>query len=103
MLQGPYTLTDNVAVETAIISYDYTLYPFSIIEYSLVRNNERRVGRMLLTHNGTITNLSDDYSPTADLGITFSADLSGSNIRLKYISTASGFSATMKMSIRRWA
>ena len=102
-LQGPYTLLDNTLVETAIISYDYTLYPFSIIEYSLVRNNERRVGRMLLTHNGSITNLSDDYSPTSDLGVTFASDLNGSNIRLKYTTTSTTFDATMKLSIRRWA
>ncbi len=102
-LQGPYTLADNTSLETTILSYDYTLYPFSIIEYSLVRNNERRVGRIMLTHNGSITNLSDDYSPTSDLGITFSSDLSGSNIRLKYVTTSTTFNATMKLSIRRWA
>ena len=102
-LQGPYTLADNTPTETAVISYDYTLYPFSIIEYSLERNNERRVGRILLTHNGSITNLSDDYSPTSDLGVAFYSDLSGSDIRLKYTTTSTTFNATMKLSIRKWA
>jgi hypothetical protein len=96
------SLLDN-STGAVLVSYDSTLYPFSIIEYSIVRSGERRVGRLMITHNGTITNMSDDSSMTTDLGVYFDSDLSGSNIRLKYTTTSTGFNATMKLSIKRWA
>lgn len=103
-MSGMQTLAiaDSVLVDTPILAYDYTANPYSMIEYSLERNGERRMGRIMLTHNGTFASISDDNTPTADLGIIFTADLSGSNIRLKYTSTATGFGATMKLSMRRW-
>lgn len=102
-LQGPVTLLDNSITPVVMLAMDSTLYPFSIIEYSVVRNGERKVGRLMMTHNGVIANVSDDFSPTADLGISFLADISGANIRLKYETTSTGFDGTMKYSIRKWA
>jgi hypothetical protein len=97
------TLVDDVASETPILAYDYASNPYSVIEYSLERNGERRVGRIMLTHNGTFATISDDNTPTSDLGVVFTADISGSNIRLKYTSSSTGFGATMKFSMRRWS
>jgi hypothetical protein len=42
-LQGPITLLDNSGPLTAF-QYDQNLYPFSVIEYSIVRGAARRVG-----------------------------------------------------------
>ena len=86
------SLADNVAVDTPILAYDYTVNPYSMIEYSLERNGERRMGRIMLTHNGTIASMSDDNTSTADVGIIFTADISSSDIRLKYTSTSTGLS-----------
>jgi hypothetical protein len=102
-LSSPITLLDNTITPVVVLFLDTTLYPFSIIEYSIVRNGDRRVGRLMLTHNGIIANVSDDFSSTADLGTTFTADITGSDVRLKYATTATSFNGTMKYSIRKWA
>jgi hypothetical protein len=97
------TLSNNTVTPTTIASFDTILFPYVIIEYSLERNGERRIGRLMMTHNGVSANISDDNSPTSDLGVTFSNDISGSNMRLLYVSTLTGFNINMKYSIRKWA
>lgn len=98
----PATLINNTASPTTIFSYDATLYPFAIIEFSVTRNGDTQLGRMLITSNGTTVSMTVDSVTTASLGITFSAALSSGNILVQYVSTNTGFNSAFKYSIRRW-
>lgn len=98
------TLNDNVGSPTLVFQYSATTYPFVIIEFSLQRNTEFQVGRMLIVNDGTNVSFSVDFvNAVADPDITFSVDISAGNVRLSYTSTSTGFNATMKYSFRRWA
>lgn len=103
VLQGPATLLDNTASPTNIFTYTAATYRFAIIEYSIERNTDFEVGRLLIANNGTIVSITDDSTATAPTGIDFSAAVNGADIEVKYTSTSTGFNASMKYSMRRWS
>jgi hypothetical protein len=101
-LSAGVTLNDNQVAPALAIQYALS-YSYVIIEYSIQRNTDYRVGRILLANNGTTTSLSDDSVETGTTGIVFSAAVSGANINVNYTSTSTGQTATLKYSIRRWS
>lgn len=101
-LSSGVTLNDNQVSTALAIQYDKS-YRFAILEYSIQRNTDFRVGRLLVPNNGTSVSLNDDYVETGSTGVTFSAAISGSNVNINYTSTNTGFTGTLKYSIRRWA
>lgn len=99
-LIGPVTLIDN---STAVaITYDQTLFPFAVIEYSLTRDTDSRIGRLMVVNNGTIVTITDDENSTGDLGTTFTAALNAGNVEISYTLTNTGFNASLKYAMRRW-
>lgn len=101
-LNGPVVLLDNQVSPVTIFTFPVA-NKWAIIEYGLSRDADTQVGRLLVTNNGTITSISDDsVSTILSLGVTFSADISGGNVRIRYTSTSTGFNASFKYSYRRW-
>lgn len=72
------------------------------IEYSIIRNNITENGQLQINTNGTISAVGGDYSSTGSTGITFSTDVSGSDLRLLYSSQPRGVSGTFKYKIKKW-
>lgn len=75
-----------------------------IIDYSLVRDTAKETGTIYITSDG----VSSATASTAGVylntsGVSFSADISGSDVRLRYTTTSTGNNATMKYYIKRWA
>ena len=106
-LQGAFTINDNQAVPLTIITYDKVEYKYAIFEYSIQRGTENRVGRMLVTNNGTVASITDDSTDTGGGGISagsipFSASISGSNVIIQYTSDATGNTGNFKYTARRW-
>jgi len=74
-----------------------------IINYSLVRGSgKKRTGQLLLTTDGVDVSLTDTNVNIGTLGVSFSSDISGSNIRLLY-TTDAGIDAEMKFFAHRWS
>jgi hypothetical protein len=103
VLSAPITALDNQAAPAVMFTYDATLYNFAVIEYSIVRNGAYRTGRFIVAHDGSMTSSSDDSVETAITGIVLSADISGSDVRVRYTSTNTGFNGVFKYSMRRWS
>lgn len=101
-LSASSTINDGQASPLTIIQISDLTYMHVIIEYSIVRNNERRTGRLLVASNGTTAVLSDDYVETSPIGVVFSATMVGFNLHIQYVSTATGFTGTLKHILRRW-
>lgn len=99
---GPITIFDNNASPTLLLNLPKAANPHTFIEYSVDRNGEARTGEIMIASNGTIVGFSDDAVESSPLGIVFSADISGANIRLLYTSTSTGFNGTFKYIIRSW-
>jgi len=73
-----------------------------VVEYSISRGTAFDTGTMLIVHDGTNAQVAVNSISIGDTGITFSADISASNLRLRYVSTSTGIAATFKYNLRRW-
>jgi len=106
VLSSSFTMIDNTSSPTTLFSYPAASNPYAVIEYSVLRNGDSRVGRLLIANNGAISSDSDDYAETAEfapVGVTFSTTIVGSNVIVMYTTTSTGFNATFKYSGRSWS
>jgi hypothetical protein len=100
---------DGIAISpstTAVIS-DLTVahasWKSQILEYSLVDNSgNRRVGRLLITTDGTDVSVAHDYAETAAIAISWSAAINGANLEVSYTSGAIGVTNTMCVDVKRF-
>lgn len=99
---GPVTLNNNATNATAI-----TIAATNVkikIEYSITRNGETRDGNFDVASNGTIVSLADGgYAETAEIGLTWSAVISGANVLIRYSTTNTGFTGSLKYILTSWS
>ena len=103
ILSAPITIVDNTSSPTALFVYSASTFPYAVIEYSIVRDGQYRVGRFLVANNTSVTSESDDYVETNTTGVTLTATIVGSNVVVMYTSTSTGFNGTFKYSGRTWS
>lgn len=105
-LIGPLVMADNQVAPATIITYDAATYKYAVFEYSIERNNENRVGRLMVVNNGTVASIIDESIDTGagvgDSDIIFSASISGSDVIVQYTSSSTGFTGDFKYSARKW-
>ena len=101
-LSASITLNDNQVSPIAAFQYDAANYRYAIIEYSVVRAGNYRVGRFLVVNDGSTTAFSDDFVETNSTGINFNAAITGSDVQITYTSTNTSSTGTFKYSVRRW-
>lgn len=95
------SLSNNASNLTLISVADSNTY--AIINYGVNRNGEFRVGRLLVTHNGVQAFLSDEQLESSVLGISFDAILSAGNLIIRYSTTNTGFTGSLKYQMVKWA
>ena len=93
------TITDTFNIETKVLdTTDYTTYDNVKYTFSISDGTNMRNGALYILCNGTTSYLSE--SSGANVGNTdaviFDADLSGTDIQLKVISTTTGWSIKYK-------
>lgn len=98
------TLTDNTASATNIATWSAASFDSVFIHYSLSRGSgNREVGLIHLTTDGTNAGIAVGAASTlGTLGVTFSADVSGGLLRLRYTTTSTGTDATFKYKLQKW-
>jgi hypothetical protein len=103
VLSSGVTLNDNQVSAATAISYNATTYSYAIIEYSILRNSERRLGQFMVLTDGASVTIGEDFIETTPLGVSFTATIVGANVEIQYTTTSTGFNGTLKYSFRRWA
>jgi hypothetical protein len=98
---GSETLLNNQTSVT-LMSFTHAVEKFIVVEYSIERGSDVRLGHLKLATNGVTASLDDIFVNTDDVGVTFSAVVSGLSVEIKYSTTNLGTSATMKYSRRKW-
>jgi len=94
---GPVNLANNTV--TTGISIPLTNIKI-LIDYSITRNGETRVGSLDIASNGTTASFADGgYVETANVGVTWSLSISGPNILVQATTTNTGFAAPLISSI----
>lgn len=101
-LSAAIVLSDNISSPTTVLSYAAS-NTFALYEYSIKRDNNYRVGRLLLATDGTSVSLTDDHTEQGSTGITLSATVSGANVVIQYMSTNTGFNSSFKYFRKLWS
>ena len=94
-------LLDNTAVAANAFSYAKT-NDAVVLEYSLSRDSNRKIGRVLLVNDGASVIMSEEGAEVSPIGVILSAIISGANVVVQYTTTSNGFNSSLKYAIRRW-
>lgn len=73
-----------------------------IVDYSLLRGAVKETGTIHVTTDGVSAVATTTGAYIGSSGVAFSADIIGPQIRLRYTTTNTGSTATMKYYLRRW-
>lgn len=98
------TLADNQVAPADVFSIVAAGSQNLIVDFSVKRGTTKETGTVTMTTDGTTVGIATtnvDLGVTA--GITFTADISGANVRLRYTSTSTGSAGQMKFIMRRWS
>jgi hypothetical protein len=74
-----------------------------MVDYAVVRNGAKRLGRLYITHNGLTVEIADSNTAIADVGLEFTVALSGSDVVLSYNADNSAPNGTMRYFVSRWS
>lgn len=91
--------------DSLLFTYPDT-YTFAIVEYSIERSTNLRVGTLSIINNGSAINVVDNYQENGSTNINLASPgvthtLSGGNVEIRATSTG-GAAGTFKKSMRRW-
>lgn len=97
------TLTDNTASATLVTSWAYATYDSVTINYSLKRGTSNKASGVLkICTDGTNASIAQSEASIGTLGVTFTVDISGANLRLLFTTTSTGTAATFKYKEEKW-
>ncbi len=97
------SLADNQASAATIASWTAASFDSIFINYSLKRGSTiKESGIIHLATDGTNAAISVAGAAVGTSGVTFSADVSGGALRLRYTSTSTGTAPSMKYTLQKW-
>lgn len=97
------TLADNTASATNVATWAHASFQFLVIDYSLSRGaGNRECGTLHIATDGTTASIAQSAASIGTLGTTFTVDISGTDLRLRYTTTSTGTAATMKYKLQKW-
>lgn len=97
------TLADNTASATLVTSWAHATYDSVTVNYSLKRGTSNKASGVLkICTDGTNASIAQSEASIGTLGVTFTVDISGANLRLLYTTTSTGTAATMKYKSEVW-
>jgi hypothetical protein len=97
------TLADNTASAADVATWAHASFDSITINYSIKRGTaNKETGQILIATDGTSASIAQSASSLGTLGVTFTVDVSGSDLRLRYVTTSTGTAATMKYKLSKW-
>jgi len=95
------SLSASTTAVIAAMTVAHATYDAQKIDYKIASASEVRVGSIFLATNGVDVSISDTYSETDAMDISFSAAINGSDIEISY-NNSSIVAATMRAQSRRF-
>jgi len=94
-----FTGTTSSTTATSILAVSASTYRSGVIEMQVVNSTSYRIARLMFVHDGTTVTISENYLvgsdiQTATTNTTFTADISGGNVRI--LATAASGTSTIK-------
>lgn len=96
------TLAGSTTAVISSFSFAFATFDSIKIEYKIKQatSNKIRTGTLLITTDGSVTSISEQFIETSDVGITFSAALNAGNVEISY-TNASANASTMRAEMRK--
>jgi len=82
------------------LSFPHTTYCGSRVEYSIKEASGVRVGRLLISTDGSTASIIDDLSETSDVGVNWSAAIVGDDVQILYSTTPLAGHRSMQADIK---
>lgn len=96
-------LADNQAAAANVVTYTVATYDNVQLRYSLKRGSAIiETGTIHLASDGTNASIAVSGTSVGTSGVTFSADVSGGSLRLRYTSTSTGTAPSFKYTETKW-
>jgi len=102
-ISAPRDLSLNASTTDNVLSIPFINNDNLILNYSLKRGTNKQTGQLLVTSNGITAAVSDVSAQVGACGISFTADIVGLNLRVRYTSDGSGGSTSMTYSVMSWS
>ena len=84
------TLTASTTAVLAGLTFAFATYGGQTVDYRITEatTGAVRVGALMVATDGTSASITDTYTETADVGVTWTAAISGTDVQLSYTTTA---------------
>lgn len=98
-----FAMSDNQASAADVALWAHASFTAIVLDYSLSRGSgNREVGTIHITTDGTTAGIATSGASIGTLGVTFSVDINGTDLRLRYTSTSTGTAPSMKYKVNKW-
>jgi hypothetical protein len=98
-----FALADNQAAAADVFTLTAATYDSVIVDYSISRGaGIREAGQLFIATDGTTADLGGSSAGIGSTGTTFSVDISGADVRLRYTTTSTGTAGVMNYKVKRW-
>lgn len=91
-------ITNNTTDD--IYTVPHATYKYLIVDFSIIRGALFESGTIHVATDGTTAQCSS--IGVGDTGVDFTADISGANLRLRYIADNNGDNGNIKFAVRKW-
>ncbi len=99
-LSSDIILANDQNTPANLFALDVSSIKSYIVEYSIIRSSTTEVGRIFIATDGTTLSFEIDKANNVDTGVTIFANLSGSNVQARYMSTNTGQTGVFRYSVR---
>ena len=93
------TLADNTANSVVTGASIASTQMGGHINYTIVRNNNARTGQLTITRSNSAVYFDEEYSESANVGVTFNVYLTSNVSQVYYTTTSTGYSANVSFNI----
>jgi len=96
-------LNAQTAVNVASLQFAFASFEAISVKYKIkeATSNNIRVGDLNVVSNGSTVSITDVSNDTADIGVSWTAAISGSNVEIRYTTTGTGNVRTMRAFVQR--
>jgi hypothetical protein len=91
----------NGASEQLLLQWPKT-FRSTVIKFTVERDGEVETGEIVVSNNNSATSITETRNAVITTGLTFSAEISGSDVQLFYSLESKLNNASFKYSITRW-
>lgn len=97
VISAPALVNNTTANITALVFTNAT--PAVQINYAIQRGDDFRIGTMEITQYNTAMSFTDNYTETANIGVTLNVTQAASTAQVSYTTTSTGIDANLKYSL----